>query len=234
MALATDKNYSSRQDIREEAGQQHLVKLETPSGSADGTNKTFYVGRSYIVDRDYDDKIDNNDVVVYDDNVAVDVDSVNPETGEVVLVSVPASSSTMLVTYAHSALSDTLVGKRRSEAIAWAKKKLAGILDYSTWTTEDVPYEVQTFTRMYAAALILIRDQGLNTDTENTSKDGYKKLSTAKKILMDFVEEAQNSSGSTARVSVSTKSDGNLFRRQDDLANWQDTEKTEEHFMRGD
>lgn len=231
---AKDKDYASYQDIREESGQQHLNKLESLTGTVDGSNKTFTVKRTYVVDRDYDDRIDNNDVIVYDDNVAVDVDEVDCETGTVTLVLPPASSSVMLVTYAHSALSDTLIEKRRDEAIDCAQRMLKGYLDYTTWEAADVPPVVKTFVRLYAGGLILIRDEGLNTDVEETSKDGYKKISSAKSLLKSFIEEVAGSAGSTARVSVSTKSDGNIFKRETDLTNNAATDSTaiDEHFFR--
>ena len=85
MAAATDLDYSSLQDIREESGNQHIVKLETPSGAVNGSNTVFTVGRTYIVDRDYDDTIDvgtaSGDVIVYDDAVAVSVSAVDTTTG---------------------------------------------------------------------------------------------------------------------------------------------------------
>ncbi len=75
--MALDLDYSSYQDIREEAGQHHLVKTEIPSGVVDGTNTVFFVGRTYIVDRNYNDVIDvgiaNGDVVVYVNEIAVEV-----------------------------------------------------------------------------------------------------------------------------------------------------------------
>jgi len=237
MALATDKDYASYQDIREDAGQQAVSKLEALTGEVDGSNAIFYAKRTYIVDRNYDDALAvgtaSGDVLVYDDDIAVVVSAVDPITGGITLDSAPASSSVMLATYAHSAISDVLVDKRRKEAIAWAQRKLKGILDYTIWLTTEVPEELKTFTRLYTAGLILIRDQGLNADTDETSKDGYKKLSSAKKILMDFIEEVAGSAGSTNRVSTSTKSDGNLFPRNSNLSDYNESVNSTDSFMRG-
>lgn len=237
MALAVDKDYASYQDIREEAGQQSVTKLESLTGVVNDSNAVFYVKRTYVVDRNYNDTLDvatvAGDVLVYDDNVAVEVSAIDPTTGAITLASAPASGSVMLATYAHSALSSDLVDKRRKEAIAWAKRKMTGVIDYTIFTDSDLPEELKTFTRLYAAALILIRDQGLNADTDETSKDGYKKLATAKKILMDYIEEIAGSAGSTARASVSTKSDGNLFARNTDLSSYNESVDTTDQFMRG-
>ena len=106
------------------------------------------------------------------------------------------------------------------------------------WTDADdttgVPPIVQTVVRIYAAGLILIRDHGLNTDTENSSKDGYKRLSTAKSLLQDYLDEVGNASGSAARVTVSSASDGNIFERNTDLSTWNESVSTTEAFMRGE
>lgn len=238
MALAVDLDYSSYQDIREESGHQHIVKLETPSGSANGTNDTFTVGRTYIVDRDYDDTIDvgtaSGDVIVYDDNVAVEVESVNSTTGVIVLASPPANGSTILVTYAYSLISDAGIAKYRDEAIDYVQRKINGIVDFGEWEGSDVPPIVKTVVRIYAAGLILIRDHGLNADTENSSKDGYKRLSTAKSLLQEYIDEIESSSGSTARVTVASRSDGNIFVRNTDLTTYNDSVDSTDAFMRGE
>lgn len=224
MAAATPLDYSSLQAIREDAGLQNLIKTETPSGAVDGTNKTFTVGRTYIVDRNYNDTIDvgvvNGDVIVYDDAVAVQVASVDSTTGVIVLTTAPANGSKMLASYAFSVLSDTRVAEYRLEAIDFVHGRLKGIVDFDEWEGADVPYRVKTATRLYAAGLILIQDQGLNTDVENTSKDGYKKIATAKNILDGYISEVADLDESTARVSVVAHSDGNIFARNTDLSTY--------------
>lgn len=242
MALAADLDYSSLQDIREEAGHQHIVKLETPSGAVNGSNTLFTVGRTYIVDRSYNDAIEvataSGDVIVYDDSVAVTVSAVDTTTGVIALGAAPATSSVMLVTYAYSLLSDIAVGKYRDQAIDFVHRKISGIIDYGAWTDAGddtgVPPIVQTVVRIYAAGLILIRDHGLNTDTENSSKDGYKRLSTAKSLLQDYLDDIDDAAGSTARVTVASRSDGNIFERNTDLSTWNESVGATEAFMRGE
>lgn len=237
MSAVTDKDYSSYQDIREEAGHHHLNKLEDLTGVANGSNTVFYVGRTYIVDRNYNDAIDvasvNGDVIVYDDNVAVEVSAVDTVTGAITLASAPASDSVMLATYAHSLLSDTKVDKYRKEAISYVQRKINGIIDFGAWTDTTIPPIIQTVVRIYSAGLILIRDHGLNADTENSSKDGYKRLSTAKSLLAEYIDEVSQATGSTARTSVSSKSDGNLFARNTDLSTYDESVDTTDAFMRG-
>lgn len=236
MAVATDLDYCSLQRIREESGHQHLNKLQSLTGTTDGVNDTFYVDRTYIVDRNYNDVIDvgavDGDVIVYDDDVAVEVSSVNQATGEIVLASAPASSSVMIVTYAHSVLSDSAVDQYREEAIDFVQRKISGIIPYTGWTSSDVPAIVRSIVRIYAAGLILIADQGLNTDTEDSSKDGYKRLSVAKSMLQDYLDEVSDASGSTTRVSASSRSDGNIFYRNTDLTTYNESVSSTDAFMR--
>jgi hypothetical protein len=237
MAAVSDKDYSSYQDIREESGHYHLVKFEELTGLANGSNTVYYAKNTFIVDRNYNDTIDvgsvDGDFIAYVNDVAVQVNAVNVETGAVTLAVAPAVSATVLGSYAKSALSDAKVDKYRKEAIDWAQRKLKGILDYTTWEDTDVPATVKTFVRLYAGALILIRDYGLSADTEESSKDGYKKLASAKSILMDFINEIADATGSTSRVVASGRSDGNLFARNTDLSTYNDTVSQDDSFMRG-
>ena len=237
MAVVSEKDYSSLQDIREEAGHQHLNKLEALSGLANGSNKTYYSKRTYIVDSNYNDTLDvgaSGDVVVYVNDVAVAVESIDPNTGGITLVTAPANGATVLGTYYHSSVNDTKIAKYRKEAISYVQRKINGIIDFGAWEDTTIPPIVQTVVRIYSAGLILIRDQGLNADTENTSKDGYKRLSTAKGLLTEWLDEETDASGSTTRVSVSSRSDGNIFTRNRDLSTYNDSVGDTEHFMRRD
>lgn len=236
--MAVDLDYSSYQDIREEAGHHHLVKLETPTGLVNGANTVFSVGRTYIVDRNYNDTIDvgavDGDVIVYDDGVAVVVSAVNATTGIITLDSAPATSSKILISYAYSVLSDLKVDKYRAEAIDYVHRKVNGIIDFGAWDSSNIPPLVRTVVRLFAGGLILVRDQGFNTDTENSSKDGYKKIASAKSLLQDYIDEVSGAAGSGARVSTYAVSDGNIFPRNPDLGSFNSRSNTTDYFMRRD
>ena len=236
MAVVSELDYSSYQDIREESGHQSLSKLEALTGLANGSNTIYYVQRPYIVDSNYNDVLDvgvvDGDVIVYDDDVAVVVSAINATTGAITLATAPAVDSNMLATYFFSDLTDTKVDKYRKEAIDYVQRKINGIIDFGAWTNLTIPPIVKTVVRIYSAGLILIRDHGLNADTENSSKDGYKRLSTAKSLLTEYLDEVSNAAGSKARVATSTKSDGNIFKRNKDLTTYGESVNPTDDFMR--
>lgn len=237
MADALPVDYSSLQKIREEAGLHHLSKFETLTGVTDSSNKVFYAGRTYIVDRNYNDVIDtgavDGDVIVYVDDVAVQVDAVNATTGAITLNGAPDASSVVMATYAHSVLSDTSLIDYRAEAIDFVQNAISGIIPFGEWQGTDVPPRIKSVVRIYAAGLILIQDQGFNTDTEDSSKDGYKRISSAKSMLDSYIENVSESAGSSARVTAVGISDGNIFPRNTDLTNtWGNECDPDEAFFR--
>jgi len=230
MAAAV-KDYSTLQDIREEAGHQHQKVQESMVGSANGSNAIFYVAKLPLVDHNYDDAVGITDAIVYDDGVPVTISGINADTGAITLASAPANGSVMKASYWYSTVTDTRVTGVRLEAIDWLQKKLVGVIDYTAWEPSDVPPSLKTIVRLFAAALIMIRSYGENTDSELVSKNGYKKLTQAKALLTDYLESIADNSGTTTPVQATVKSDGNLFRRNTDLTNNDfDTNGTDEFF----
>lgn len=225
------KDYSTLQDIREEAGHQHQKVQESMVGSANGSNAIFYVAKLPLVDHNYDDAVGITDAIVYDDGVPVTISGINADTGAITLASAPANGSVMKASYWYSTVTDTRVTGVRLEAIDWLQKKLVGVIDYTAWEPSDVPPSLKTIVRLFAAALIMIRSYGENTDSELVSKNGYKKLTQAKALLTDYLESIADNSGTTTPVQATVKSDGNLFRRNTDLTNNDfDTNGTDEFF----
>lgn len=237
MAAATDKDYSTLQDIREEAGLQHKLRYEELTGTANGSNKDFYTQNTYVVDRNYDDTLDTTDVVLYVNGAAVAVDSVNATSGKIVANAAPASNAEVTADYDKSDINDTKVTERRDEAISYVQTKLAGIVDYEAWTDATIPARIKSIVRMYASGLLLIRDYGSGADIDEASKDGYKRLKWAKDEIADYLKDVANNSDSTSEVGFSTKSDGNIFQRETDLTNNSYPEgsvDSQEAFMRKD
>lgn len=185
--------YVTQQAIREEAGFQHVEENGVLSGVVNGANKTFMTEHKPIVDSNYDDTVTTSDVVVYDDGTPVVVDSINATTGVVVLHAAPASESLMTILYHHSQMSDHYVDQKIDEATAIVHRALRsnGIATPfdSTDENQGVYYpNIQFIVTLYAAGMALTRDYGSSADTEETSKDGYKKMTTAKSELLSLID----------------------------------------------
>lgn len=234
MSLAVAKDYSTLQDIREEAGHQHQKVQEGMTGLANGSNTEFYVSKLPLVDTNYDDAVGVTDVVVYDDGAVVTVSSIDASIGKITLQSAPASNSVMKCTYRYSSIPDTRIEAVRDEAIDYLKKALDGVIDYSNWQTADVPPSLKTFVRLFASALIMIRSYGENVDSELVSKSGYKKLGVAKSQLKEYLEAIADNSGTDTPVTATLATDGNLFRRNTDLDETYTESSSYDDFMHKD
>ena len=229
-------NYTTRQGIREEAGLQHEQKLQALTGVKDGSNRIFYTPRTYIVDRNNNDALAADDVVVYVNNVAVVVTAVDGTTGAITLQTAPPADATVVGTYAYSVASDSLIGERREEAQDWLNTKIKSYVVPENYTAETFPRMLRAIARLYAAALLLIRDYGTSADTDLTSKDGYEKMKTAKAMLADWITDIENDAGTSTPVSAVVQTDGNLFARNTDLdgVGMSPTPDTDEFFHHND
>jgi hypothetical protein len=207
-------NYCPLQTIREEAGLQSAKNNDSPSGAIDGENKTFYVGNAPIVDRNYDDSTDGSDVLFYVNGSVVEVESIDPDTGRIDLAEAPAEGATLSVSYAFSNVSDTRVEEMRNEAQGWLNNRIKSYYNLNTLTAQNLPAEFRTFIRLYAGGLLLIRDHGSHADLEDTSKDGYKKLETARDLVKEFIADIMNDADTSTPVAPVVKTDGNIFNRE--------------------
>lgn len=223
-------HYATRYAIRKEAGLQHRKSGEAPSGLVDGSNKDYYVEKKYVVDRNGDDIFDASDVVAYDNGSAVNVTAVNAETGLVTLETAVATGHQVKVDYQFSPASDADIDEVRSEAEGWLTGRVKGYIDVTEFTShlpvtspvtaDNYPKIFSTIVKLYAAALLLIRDYGSGADTDLTSKDGYKKLQLAKSMLSDWVAEITDpgsDDGQSRAPKVRKRTDGNIFNRETHL-----------------
>lgn len=233
MADAID--YASLQEIREEAGRQYRKIGEALDGSANGSNDTFYTRRKDVVDSDYDDDLGTDDLTVYVNGTAVSVSAVDGTTGEITLASPPANGATVTADYDYSGVRTALVTRCRKAAIDVVERAISGILDPSDWSSSgDIPGELQSIVVNYAAGLLLIRDHGAHADTNESSKDGYKRLAWAKKALKEYIAGIEDDSDTTAKNVSHYRTDGNIFKREDDLDELNDTVSVDDAFMHGD
>lgn len=236
--------YITRQDVREEAGFQHVEENGSLTGILDGNNKIFMAEHKPIVDRNYDDLTNTEDVTVYVDGAPAAVNIIDFENGVVTLETAPSEDSTPSIHYHHSQLSDRYIDSLIAQATGIVHRafKANGIVtpfDTDNDTHKDYYPSIQLIVKLYSAGLALTRDYGSSADTEETSKDGYKKMSTAKSeltsLLKDLLEDPlipnNQQNGGTGGVMV-VQSKGTIF--DDPLSNLEGGERTGFHFNGGD
>lgn len=234
-------HYATRQAIRKESGRQHRKSAERPSGVVNGVNTDFYTAKKYIVDRNDDDVLDPSDVVAYVDGAAVPVTGVDADTGLIQLTTAPGNGTVVTADYQFSELSDADIDEVRAEAEDWLTRRVKSYIDVTAFTSrlpitdpltpDNYPKTFSTVVKLYAAALILIRDYGSGADTDLTSKDGYKKLGVAKSMLSDLIAEVNEDGSSVPAPARPTgRSDGTIFNRTRDLD--ADRPDKDDRFMR--
>lgn len=207
-------SYNTRQAVRKEAGFQE-VETEVLAGVVDGSNKNFAFSRLPIVDNNNDDAdVGVTDVVVRVNGVPVDLSEVVAETGVVTLIDAPAEGDEVTGVYASSPLTDDEVDDLNEEADAIVNGALSKFIATPVSADTDNGRRAKRIALYYAAGFALIRDYGKNTDTEETSKDGYAKLDTAKDLLNQLVASIKdNSDSSTSGGSAVAVSEGHPLSR---------------------
>jgi hypothetical protein len=211
-------DYATLQAIRKEAGFQHAKNGDKLTGVADGANKVFVTTKKPIVDTNFDGIVSAADVILYDDGVPVTVTAVNPTTGAITANVAPANASVMTADYYYSPLSDADIDDVRGEAQDWLNNRVKSHYDLADIKTDDdVPSQFRTIVKLYAAGLLLIRDYGSSTDTDQTSKDGYKKIDLARDLLKEFIGDITDDADQPTAARPVVHTDGNIFARSEDL-----------------
>jgi hypothetical protein len=216
--------YESKQAILEEAGLSQIVVGEILGGLANGTNTVFSTAYGPITDSNDDDVVGAADVTVYVNGSAVAVAGVNAAASTITLAAAPANGATVTCNYRYSNVTDAYVAKIRDEAQDWIDEQMDSV-DTTPYTT--VPPTIRRLTRQYAAAMLLIREYGMNQNTDGTSKDGYNRLKMVQAGIDKYIEiggSAGLSDVSAAEVDVyaepelfSTYNSTNGYVSQDDV-----------------
>lgn len=185
--------YVTRQAVREEAGFQHVEENGSLTGVVDAENNVFMTEHKPIVGRRHVDAVSVEDVTVYVDGSPVDVSILDQEAGVVTLDDAPAVDSVLTILYHHSQLQDAYVDQKIAQATGIVHRALRshGIATpFDTENENQEPYysSIQYIVTLYAAGMALVRDYGSSADTEETSKDGYKKMATAKAELLSLID----------------------------------------------
>jgi hypothetical protein len=208
----TPTTYTSTTDILKEAGFYHNQQGDKLVGATDGVNKTFFATYKNI-------QGGVGGVTVLVNDVKVDVANVGSLSGQITLAVAPPINAIVLADYYYSAVDTDFVTKIRAEAQAYIDSFMKGYDPCSPYSSGNVPEVIQQVCRLYAAGLLLARDYGFNSDTELTSKDGYKKMAFAKETLNDFREAGGLCGGDSEDEvdggisSAAAGSEGDYFKR---------------------
>lgn len=210
-------------NIRRDAGLHRAVEAMTGGsranivGNIDGVNKRFIIPDVPIVDMNNDDIVDINDMRAWVNGEEVEVEEVDEHKGVVTLVNAPKSNSELIIRYVTSQAPDDYIRDMREKVERWLVDCIKHVYDIDAVTARGVfPNEWANIVRLRTAGYIQIQDWGTNTDTDGTSKDGYKKLEMSKQLLDDWLEAIKKSDDNNvllnAQVSVMV-SDSNVFGR---------------------
>jgi hypothetical protein len=205
--------YETEQAILDEAGLVHAVTGETLSGTANGSNKVFTTTYKRICDANDDDEVDSNDVTVYVNGTRVTVSSVDAAEGSITLLAAPANGAAITCDYFYTNVSSDYVCKAREEAEDWVNLEMTGV-DPIPYTNE-VPATIRKITRYYAAGLLLLKDYGDRSDTEEQAKNGDQKIKKAEKWMARYVLLGGSTGLTTTDESVEVESDPALFTTYD-------------------
>lgn len=214
-------DYETILNILREAG--FVLQVRNEVAEAEGaTITTAYP--NIISHTDDDAEVTANEISVFINGSKATISNLDAENGVITLAEAPQEGSIIKVSYYYSPVTLDFVKVVREDAECGIYQKMKGV-DPCAPYEEAVPYAIRMITRLWAAGLLLAREYGYNTDTELSSKDGYRKIEEAKSML----EELYKNGGACvdgARVTdgqldiyggsgnVLAKSDGDLFERK--------------------
>lgn len=198
-------SYATLSAIRNGAGLLSRVKNETLSGVTDGSNVHYFTTKRPLAGSTDSDAVVVSDVVAFVDGSAVAVSAVDAKTGKITLTVAPASNTRVTLDYQFCVMTADELREFQCQADDWID---SGLKKVSATPLKGKPGTLATAAKLYASGLILIDDHGSSVDTDLTSKDGYKKITLAKKILADYIQgvlddrDRNNTGGNSDTVSA--------------------------------
>lgn len=162
-----------------------------------------------------------DDITVLVDGVKADIADLDCKKGIITLETAPQEGAIVTIDYYYSPVSLDFVDVVREDAECAIYQKMKGV-DPCAPYEGSVPFVIRMITRLWAAGLLLAREYGYTSDTELSSKDGYRKIEEAKSMLEELyknggacVDGAKVTDGqldvSGGSGSVLAASDGDLF-----------------------
>lgn len=209
--------FCSTSEVLYEAGQLKRFYGAKLIGTTDGANTIFTVEKAPIVDSNYDDTVDTTDVVAYDDGAVVATSTLVPGSGSITLSSAPAASSVMTVDYAWSMADTTMAAQYIAEATHWITTEMKQV----ETLTEPVNVTIRKITRTYAAGLMMIAEYGTQGFSNESEKEGKRKIELAERWLAAYrMRVESNEKTESGADAPSSSTDKRLFEEYDSTNGW--------------
>ena len=141
-----------------------------------------------------DEDVDTDDVTVLANGETLEVSKIDATAGTIELAN-ETTAQTVTVTYYHSPVAVNFVEVVREDVEERIKKKMSALSCWSTTDSTTIATRLRMVTRLWAAGLLQTKDYGYNADSEETSKDGYRKINEARSLLKELYEECAENCG---------------------------------------
>lgn len=189
--------YVSLSAILDEAGLLHKELAENLDGTVDGTNKAFTTSHKPLVDANFDDNLDASDVVAYVDGVVAAVAKVDARSGTITLQQAPAVDSTVTADYCFTNIHHRVVWESRDEAQTHINEVMSTLESTPYANYPGTPPTIRKITRWLAAGMLLTRDYGSASGTDETSKSGSARMKMAEGWLTKYLDMGGLTGGNT-------------------------------------
>jgi hypothetical protein len=207
-------SYVTVQAVLQEAGLWQRELAEVATGLLNGSNCVFTVDHKPLADNNYDDVLDGDDVEAYVDGSPVTVSAVDEDRGQVTLVAAPAGTATeVTVDYSFSAIPLAYVAQVIEEAEELIDDEMGQVV---TTPYETVPKTVRRIARVYAAGLLMSREYGLQAMTDESGKEGDRKIKLAEAWLSAYRTRMESNGADAGTLVVPrSSSQGRVFQTYD-------------------
>lgn len=144
---------------------------------------------------DVDQDVNKDDVSVYISGDEFVVKEIDAENGRITLEDTEQTTQNAKVTYHYSPVMVSFAEVTREDVENRIRKKLSGMSGCECMKKADFKESLRMITRLWAAGLLQTKDYGYNVDSEETSKDGYRKINEAKSLLNELYDECAANCG---------------------------------------
>ena len=186
--VAESQHYEKLERILQEAGFLFTVRDEQCEVVGD---RITVANPTLIAKKCEGDQIEATveDVTVLNDGRETKVKEVDAEQGVIVLEQPLESNKTVSVFYRYSMIELDYLKVVRDDVEELIRAKLRNLNQCAKFKTTEVINKLRIITRLWSGGLLLSREYGYNTDSEQTSRDGYRKIQEAKTLLNELYEE---------------------------------------------